>query len=407
MPDQNGLRKQKIETLDLRYHLLLLLLPLLLITILFWITSPTDTLPWLQWGGVSIIYFLAYSLGCYVHQGHIGRLWQHLEQVIGVNDATFELVHLSSQYGTEHAFLNALLGKAVAMVDGAEMGTIILVEPGSNKLHFESAVGLDMTKLKQLDMTLEQSFAYRLTNGQCDRVVVVNDMRKINAGSGLSLEAQSLLLNAASPPIRATLSSPIHIDKKLYAMLNLDSSLVASFSSYDRDLVAILTREAANAIALYQKSRQIHRLANFDSLTGLANRKYFETQAQKWQPQSKVETMSALLDMDNLKQINDTLGHGAGDYALKRLATELKHNFPAPSLICRFGGDEFVLLCYGSELWLKERLQQVENQLATQDVAIYFSVGIAPFNGDIESSLKQADSQMYFHKRARKSRHTS
>ncbi len=61
MLDQNGLRKQKIDTLDLRYHLLLLLLPLLLIALLFWVTSPAGELPWLQWGGVSIIYFLAYS----------------------------------------------------------------------------------------------------------------------------------------------------------------------------------------------------------------------------------------------------------------------------------------------------------------------------------------------------------
>ncbi|TVL07703.1 deoxyguanosinetriphosphate triphosphohydrolase [Shewanella algae] len=402
MLDQNGLRKQKIDTLDLRYHLLLLLLPLLLIALLFWVTSPAGELPWLQWGGVSIIYFLAYSLGYFVHQGRLGRLWQHLEQVLGINEATFELVHLSSQYETEHAFLNALLGKAVAMVDGAEMGSIILVEPGSNKLHFESALGLDLAKLQQLNMTLEQSFEYRLTDGRCNRVVVVNDMRKINAQSSLSAEDQALLLSAASIPIRATLSSPIHIDGQLYAMLNLDSSLLACFSTYDRDLVAILTREAANAIALYQKSRQIHQLANFDCLTGLANRKYFEEQAQKWQPKTKLESMLVLLDMDNLKKINDNLGHGAGDFALKRLATELKRSCPPPALVSRFGGDEFVLLCYGSENWLRERLQQAEARLAADEVAVYFSAGIAPFNGDMEYSLKLADNQMYRQKRARK-----
>ena len=188
-------------------------------------------------------------------------------------------------------------------------------------------------------------------------------------------------------------------------MLNLDSSLLAYFSTYDRDLVAILTREAANAIALYQKSRQIHQLANFDCLTGLANRKYFEEQAQKWQPKTKLESMLVLLDMDNLKKINDNLGHGAGDFALKRLATELKHSCPPPALVSRFGGDEFVLLCYGSESWLRERLQQAEARLAADEVAVYFSAGIAPFNGDMEYSLKLADSQMYRQKRARKGGH--
>ncbi len=71
----------------------------------------------------------------------------------------------------------------------------------------------------------------------------------------------------------------------------------------------------------------------------------------------------------------------------------------------RFGGDEFVLLCYGSESWLRERLQQAEARLAADEVAVYFSAGIAPFNGDMEYSLKLADSQMYRQKRARKGGH--
>lgn len=95
----------------------------------------------------------------------------------------------------------------------------------------------------------------------------------INAASTLTGEEQHILLTAAKQPIRSTLSSPIRIDGKLYGMLNLDSSSVGAFSDYDRNLVSILTHEASNAIALYQKSLQITKLANFDNLTGLYNRK--------------------------------------------------------------------------------------------------------------------------------------
>lgn len=85
------------------------------------------------------------------------------------------------------------------------------------------------------------------------------------------------------------------------------------------------------------------------------------------------------------------------------MATELKLAFPTPALVSRFGGDEFVLLSYGSETWLRERLRQVETKLTTDKVAVYFSAGIAPFNGDVEQSLRLADNQMYQYKKARKS----
>jgi diguanylate cyclase (GGDEF)-like protein len=400
---RDSLKRNKIDSLDLRYHLVLLLGPLLLFALVFGVLIPGEQLLLLPLVLICLIYLLGYSLAFYLHQGRLHRLWYHLEQVVNINDATYELVHLSSQYQDEHDFLDALLTKAVCVINGAEMGSIILVDPTTHELKFESVVGLDMERLKKLHFSLEQSFEYRLTDGLCDRVVVIDDMRHVNAGSSLSTEDQATLLTAAKQPIRSTLSSPIHIDGKLYAMLNLDSSQYGAFSAYDRNLVGILTHEASNAISLYQKSQQIHKLANRDALTKLYNRKRFEELLIDWQHKPQLGSYLVVIDMDNLKQINDIQGHHAGDEGLKLLAETMAQVWSDNCLLGRFGGDEFVALCRGPEYKVIQQIQVLEDTLTnSQTMKVNFSAGVAPYHGDWHRAFKDADDKMYIQKRAKK-----
>lgn len=402
MKFRDNFKREAIDRLDYRYHLLLLIAPIGLFVLLFIFNSPTQSWAILPLLFVCLIYVIAYSLIYYLHQGRLSRLWLHLEQVVNVNDAVYELAHLSSHYKNEHAFLDALLNKAVGIINGAEMGSIIKVNDNSNKLHFVSVVGLDSTKLKQLNITLEQSFLYRLTKGKCDRVVVVNDMQNINAGSTLSKEDQQILLTVAKHQIRATFSSPIRIDGKLYGMLNLDSSKVGAFNDYDRNLVSILTHEASNAIALYQKSQQISRLANFDSLTGLYNRKNFEDALHHWQAKPHIGSFLIIIDMDNLKVINDAYGHQVGDTAIKSVSSAILRYWQNKGVISRFGGDEFVALCHGTREQLESDLDNIRTLLHQDQLNLSFSFGIAPFDSDWSTAFKQADHYMYEQKRAKK-----
>jgi hypothetical protein len=160
LPIKDSLKKKKIDALDFKTHLALLGVPLLLLficwIIFFSISANQSSVANLLL--ISIIYLFGYSLNYYFHQGRLSRLWEHLQQVVHVNETTFELVNIANQYQDETAFLNALLNKAVSCIDGAEMGTIIRVEPDSGSLSFESAVGIDINKLRKLNIHLEQSF---------------------------------------------------------------------------------------------------------------------------------------------------------------------------------------------------------------------------------------------------------
>ncbi|WMB72065.1 sensor domain-containing diguanylate cyclase [Shewanella oncorhynchi] len=400
---RDNFKRKTIDRLDYRYHLLLLIVPICLFILLFIFNAPTENWTILPLLFVCIIYIFAYSLIYYLHQGRLTRLWQHLEQVVTINDAIYELAHLSSHYKNEHAFLDALLNKAVYVINGAEMGSIIKINEVNNKLYFESVVGLDLAKLRQLDFTLEQTFEYRLTEGRCDQVVVINDMKNINAASTLTEDDQKVLLSVSKQPIRSTLSSPIRIDGKLYAMLNLDSSSLGAFSDYDRNLVSILTHEASNAIALYQKSLQITKLANFDPLTGLYNRKNFEDELHHWQHKPHLGSFLIIIDMDNLKSINDAYGHQMGDVAIKRTATAMLAYWQNKGIISRFGGDEFVALCHGPLAQIEQDLDDMRKTLNQgSELSLGFSFGIAPFEADWYQSFKTADHAMYEQKRAKK-----
>jgi len=401
--ETDGLKRKKIDSLDLKFHFGLLGAPLLLLFIT-WLTffdSTLDTALLLKLLLFSSIYTIGYSLSYYLHQGRLNRLWLHLQQIVHINNTTFELVNLASHYKNEQAFLDALLKKAVSSIEGAEMGSIIRVDPDNQQLHFESAVGINIDKLRQVKFHLQQSFQFQLTEGRCDRVVVIDNIENINSHSSLSDVEQEILLTSSNSPIRSTLSSPIQIDGKLYAMINLDSSVIKAFGHYDRNLVSILTHEAENAIALYQKTRQIQTLANYDSLTSLYNRQRFEERLESWATKPHFGSFLILIDLDNLKQINDSGGHQAGDSALRLLAQVLKRHWHEHQLVARYGGDEFIALCHGPLEKVMTDLAKIQQELDSETTKVHFSFGVAEYRNNWQQAFRTADIGMYEHKHSK------
>lgn len=98
---------------------------------------------------------------------------------------------------------------------------------------------------------------------------------------------------------------------------------------------------------LMKELAEMEQRANHDVLTGLANRRHFieslEKRIMRCQRYGD-NTALLFLDVDDLKAINDTYGHAAGDLLLTRLAKILKDNIRACDMVARIGGDEFALL---------------------------------------------------------------
>ena len=163
-------------------------------------------------------------------------------------------------------------------------------------------------------------------------------------------------------------------------------------------------------------SVQLQALAEKDPLTEALNRYAFYSFLQKSQsfPHATVGGCVALVDVDDFKIINDTLGHSVGDAAIRAVARSIRSVIRADDLLFRWGGDEFLVLLVGlSEAEARLRLTQLNAALLqtslgdTEDpIDLCVSYGVASFRepGSLERTIELADREMYNHKQARKAK---
>lgn len=149
-----------------------------------------------------------------------------------------------------------------------------------------------------------------------------------------------------------------------------------------------------------------------DPLTGLYNRRYMEDALKKELARAIREDYQvsiALLDMDNLKIFNDTYGHAIGDKTLVLLSDQLKELTRIDDIVCRYGGDEFLIILHNTTLesgfkrveqWRKT-MEKIRVQYGDQELQITFTAGVAtyPTHGQtLEEVIKAADDALYLAK---------
>lgn len=172
------------------------------------------------------------------------------------------------------------------------------------------------------------------------------------------------------------------------------------------------------AIERHRLLEKISSLSLVDELTGLYNRRGFTTLAQQQlntAERTKDRLSLVYLDLDGMKQINDTYGHPQGDEALIQMANILKETFRKSDIIARMGGDEFAILAVGTSMAgakaliarLRERLE-THNARTTSPWRLAVSVGVALYDPVVPCSLSEllarADGAMYEEKRKKYNR---
>ncbi len=265
----------------------------------------------------------------------------------------------------------------------------------------EGAQAVTMTEALQPDMiVMDVSLRGDVDGIQAARLIQERSQRPIIFLTGHS-DAETLR--------RAVLTEPLGYLIKPFQEAELYGAIEIAIRKHRADRKIRQREEALRRSAEHHMSMSLA-----DELTKLSNRRGFFELAQQAIKVARREQYSMALffmDVNGLKQINDSLGHPAGDQALRDTAEVLRHTFRDSDILARFGGDEFIVLARIHEAQDTGALcQRLRQQLAgfnashdrsyLLDVSIGLSVIEDSAQEDLEHLIARADAAMYLEKRA-------
>ncbi|MEA2005506.1 MAG: PAS domain S-box protein [Acidobacteriota bacterium] len=216
------------------------------------------------------------------------------------------------------------------------------------------------------------------------------------------------------------LGVPLNIEgKTIGAMVVQSYTNPELYSEKDIRILEFVSAQVATAINRKKMEEELEILANYDPLTGSCNRKHglsLLTHLTKLARRNKYNILLAYADLDDFKYINDTFGHAEGDKVLKEVTELFKSTIREIDIICRIGGDEFLLAFPNSSLRnvsvIRERINQSLarlNHMIKRPYKIGLSIGFSCYYHDKPQSIykliQMADKKMYEDKKDKPNTH--
>jgi diguanylate cyclase (GGDEF)-like protein len=168
---------------------------------------------------------------------------------------------------------------------------------------------------------------------------------------------------------------------------------------------------------IHERTTELRLLATKDPLTGLLNRRHFfqlaEDECARCRRYGRPITV-VMLDLDHFKKVNDNHGHAIGDEALRLTAAAMRKELRQQDLICRYGGEEFVVLMpetdaqrgYEVQERIRAGIAQIDLRDGDQVVPLRVSIGVTQWHPpeSISHAIERADANMYQAKSAGRNR---
>lgn len=336
-------------------------------------------------------------------QSRLGDVIEHLNSsfIRGYLDYT-ESKHRARQselHGLYH--IASALGRSLDVSEIAEVGlreTLKVLGLQAGAVWIREGARLKLAKTIGMQPGEEEEFSETGRSGL---------MRVVEVSSGPA-ESRVDRITGEWSAIRAELRTK----GVLLGAMTVATRLPRTFESSDLEFVAAVADQIAVAL---DRARQHTKEARTDYLTGLANRPEFERaidRAVAAAERHKRRLALMMIDLDNLKEINDTYGHHVGDEAIRVLAAELQRAVRATDTSGRLGGDEFGVAMPDADerdarevgIRVREALEQL-NRTAKLPVPVEFSIGIAAWHQgmDWQAMYMAADKALYVDKRRRHS----
>jgi diguanylate cyclase (GGDEF)-like protein len=222
--------------------------------------------------------------------------------------------------------------------------------------------------------------------------------------------------------LASVLACPLRFGGRLIGGLVIYHSVDRCFTEEHRRILGRVSDQVAAVIYNSTRFEQTQHESHTDPLTGLANRRSLDRQVEAGLAhavRAKTSFSVVVLDLDRLKEINDTFGHEAGDLAIRTVGNVLRSTVRQSDICARFAGDEFVVILWDySPEHESRRVLEMQNAVSAHPfeprpgvrMALSISAGPARFPEDgttFQELLAAADERMYRDKAGRRSRSTA
>jgi len=358
------------------------------------------------WGGAFLPYALSIALGLVIFNAVLLQAYRRGQAEQKSSRRLNLLAEMNVQVNREillngdiELIYRTILNYLFRIFDTASTGSVLILGD-DGYLRFAASKGFTDEFVSNFKLRLEESFLYQLTQGQ------IKNARLFTPEDFVHIET---VFKPEKWKYQSVISAPIFVGDRLFGLLSLDSAVAGTYDELDVEVVERFRAQIEVSPSARERYTANIKRYQVDSLTGLLTRRYFEDLVKLSMERAQrygEALVIALIDVDGLKTINDTLGHLAGDQLLLTIANALQVSCRNSDIMGRLGGDEFIAAYHRSDASaIEANLVDIRAQLSARrlnfegaDYRGSFSFGVARFPKDgaeLDALVAVADKRMY------------
>lgn len=341
---------------------------------------------------------------------HLTNTNKVLDQNSKFANAIVQITSEILRSGDIHSILQLILNKAIEIIPNAQKGSILLWNNGF--LEYKAMYGYDIEALKNFKFNFNEIFQYNAKD--LYEPIIIANVEEFNMD--LKKEKFNILKDTRSFELNSCISCAISVDNEFYGTINIDNTESNyAFIDEHKPILKYFAEQIGVALKNAQLLEKILYMSQYDSLTNICNRAYFEEQLNVLHTECAQNDQSyalIVLDMNNLKLANDTFGHEVGDRLIVTLTDYISNMEPKPTILGRIGGDEFAMIYRDtSKAEVHQIMQNIRDHFIKfpfifnnqELLSISFGYGVSTFpeeGEDTTTLFKKADYLMYVDKRS-------